>query len=85
MSKHIGVDLISDALPFGRMWYGEPDAISNAVGYAKFAADHIIPSFAFTTKLATIGCESYPERDATGAVPVSGEGCTGPSYGTKQH
>jgi len=31
-----GVDLISDALPFGRLWYAEPDAISNAVGYAKF-------------------------------------------------
>jgi hypothetical protein len=25
-------DLISDALPFGRLWYGEPNAIS----YAKF-------------------------------------------------
>ena len=33
---HRGVDLISDALPFGRLWYGEPDAISNAVGYTKF-------------------------------------------------
>jgi hypothetical protein len=33
---HRGVDLISDALPFGRLWYGEPDAIANAVGYAKF-------------------------------------------------
>jgi hypothetical protein len=31
-----GVDLISAALPFGRLWYGEPNAISNAVGYAKF-------------------------------------------------
>jgi hypothetical protein len=30
------VDLISDVLPFGRLWYGEPDAISNAIGYAKF-------------------------------------------------
>jgi hypothetical protein len=29
-------DLISDALPFGRLWYAEPSAISNAVGYAKF-------------------------------------------------
>jgi hypothetical protein len=29
------VDLISDALPFGRLWYDEPNAISNAVGYAK--------------------------------------------------
>ncbi|HJW38552.1 MAG TPA: hypothetical protein VJ420_08050 [Candidatus Udaeobacter sp.] len=26
-----GVDLISDALPFGRLWYGKPNAISNAV------------------------------------------------------
>ena len=31
-----GVDLISDALPFGRLWYGEPNAISNAIDYAKF-------------------------------------------------
>ena len=31
-----GFDLISDALPFGRLWYAEPNAISNAVGYAKF-------------------------------------------------
>jgi len=29
-----GFDLISDALPFGRLWYGEPNAISNAIGYA---------------------------------------------------
>jgi hypothetical protein len=27
-----GFDLISDALPFGRLWYAEPNAIS----YAKF-------------------------------------------------
>jgi hypothetical protein len=30
-----GFDLISDALPFGRLWYGEPDAVGNAIGYAK--------------------------------------------------
>jgi hypothetical protein len=30
-----GIDLISDALPFGRLWYGEPSAASNAVDYAK--------------------------------------------------
>ena len=35
-NDHRGVDLISDALSFGRLWYGEPDAISNAIGYAKF-------------------------------------------------
>jgi hypothetical protein len=33
---HRGVDLISDVLPFGRLWYGEPNATSNAIGYAKF-------------------------------------------------
>jgi hypothetical protein len=34
--KRGGVDLISDVLPFRRLWYGEPDAVSNAIGYAKF-------------------------------------------------
>jgi hypothetical protein len=29
-----GVDLISDALPFGPLWYGEPNAVSNTIGYA---------------------------------------------------
>ncbi|MGA7274305.1 MAG: hypothetical protein WBX14_05610, partial [Candidatus Udaeobacter sp.] len=33
---HRAVDLISDALPFGRLWYGEPNAVGNAVDYAKF-------------------------------------------------
>jgi hypothetical protein len=33
---HRGVDLVSDALPFGRLWSGEPDAINNEIGYAKF-------------------------------------------------
>jgi hypothetical protein len=31
-----GVDMISDAVPFGRLWYGETNAASNAVDYAKF-------------------------------------------------
>lgn len=31
-----GVDLISDALPVGWLWYGEPDTVSNAIDYAKF-------------------------------------------------
>jgi hypothetical protein len=33
---HRGFDLISDALPFGCLWYGEPNAMSNAIGYPKF-------------------------------------------------
>ena len=32
---HRGVDLISDALPFGRLWYDGPNAASNAIGYAE--------------------------------------------------
>ena len=38
-SQHIyevrqrGVDLISDVLPFGRLWYG---SVSDAIDYAKF-------------------------------------------------
>jgi hypothetical protein len=31
-----GFDLISDALPFGRLWYAEPNAVNSAIGYAKF-------------------------------------------------
>jgi hypothetical protein len=34
LPDHRGVDLISDALPFGRLWYGEPNATTNAIGYA---------------------------------------------------
>ena len=39
-----GVDLISDALPFGRLWYGEANAIANAIGYAQFysRSQHVV-------------------------------------------
>jgi hypothetical protein len=30
-----GVDLISDMLPFGRLWYGNANAVANAIGYAE--------------------------------------------------
>ena len=30
-----GVDLISDVLPFGRLWYGEPNAVASPIGYAE--------------------------------------------------
>jgi hypothetical protein len=30
-----GVDLISDVLLFGRLWYGDANAVANAIGYAK--------------------------------------------------
>jgi hypothetical protein len=31
-----GVDLISNVLPFGRLWYAGPGSIGNALGYATF-------------------------------------------------
>ena len=31
-----GVNPISDALPFSPLWYAEPNATGNAIGYAKF-------------------------------------------------
>jgi hypothetical protein len=35
------VDPISDVLPFGRLWYEEPNAIANAIGYAAlFSRSH---------------------------------------------
>jgi hypothetical protein len=30
-----GVDLISDALPYGGLWYAGPNAALNAIGYAE--------------------------------------------------
>ena len=33
---HCGVNLISDALPFGALWYDGPNAVSNTVDYTKF-------------------------------------------------
>jgi hypothetical protein len=32
--KH-GIDLISDVLPYSPLWYAGPNAISNAISFAK--------------------------------------------------
>jgi hypothetical protein len=37
-----GVDLISDAVPFGRLWYDGPNAASNAIGTPASTADHMV-------------------------------------------
>jgi hypothetical protein len=34
--EHRDVDRISGVLALGRLWYSDPDAIIDAVGYAKF-------------------------------------------------
>jgi len=71
---HRGVNLISDALPFGRLWYGEPNAASNAIGYAKFYSrshDALIRVF---DEAGDAGTRILPRNvDATGAVPEWGE------------
>ena len=36
---HRSVDLISDALPFGRLWYGDPNAVSNVIETHEHAGD----------------------------------------------
>jgi hypothetical protein len=46
---HPGVDLISDALPFGRLCCGEPNAVSNAVDSRSIAAAHMMHRSAFDT------------------------------------
>ena len=45
---HRAVDLDSDALPFGRLWYTGPNAVANAIGYALHrcrAHDAVIPVY----------------------------------------
>jgi hypothetical protein len=39
-NDHRGVDLISDALPFGRLWYTKPD---DAIGTRCTTAVHSMP------------------------------------------
>jgi len=47
-----GVDLISDALPFGRLWYGASQTqLAMQLATRSFAAAHMMP-FAFMTKRA---------------------------------
>jgi hypothetical protein len=48
-----GVDLISYALPFGRLWYGEPNSASNAIDYAMHRSRSHYAVIAFTMPLAT--------------------------------
>jgi hypothetical protein len=52
---HRGVDLISDALPFGRLWYGEPNAISNANQLGKTLTKNENPDSMEHMKTKTLG------------------------------
>ena len=41
-----GIDLISDVLPYSPLWYAEPNAANNAIGYANFPLALASASFA---------------------------------------
>jgi hypothetical protein len=47
---HRGVDLISDALRFGRLWYGEPNAPAMLSDMPNTAAVHMMRRSAVDTK-----------------------------------
>jgi len=49
---HGGIDLISDVLPFGRLWYGEPHAVRMQSITRSFTAAHMMLCFAFTMNRA---------------------------------
>jgi len=40
---HCGVNLFSDVLPLGHLWYGEPKAVSNLSHAQSIAAVHMMP------------------------------------------
>jgi hypothetical protein len=50
---HRGVDLISEALPFGRLWYDGSVTLSNAIDTHSTTADQRVLLSAFTMRLAT--------------------------------
>jgi hypothetical protein len=40
-----GVDLVSNVLPFGRVWYGDANAVADAVGYAQHYSRSLTTEF----------------------------------------
>jgi hypothetical protein len=71
---HRGVNLISDALPFGRLWYAEPDAVASAISYAKFYSrshDAVIRVYDGAGNVI----ETH-EHDSVVAMRVSNEDCS---------
>ena len=78
-----GVDLVSDALPFGRLCYGEPSAISNAIDYAKFYSrshDAVIRVYDEAGNVIQLHAHKGRERLAT-AIRATRQGSRGFSIG----
>jgi hypothetical protein len=62
-----GVDLISEALPFGRLWYAGPNAASNAIGYAmhRSRSHHVVIRVYDDTGKLAICCAALLEPVTT--------------------
>jgi hypothetical protein len=70
-----GADLISDALPFGCLWYAEPNAVSNAVGYAKFfSRSHPAVIRVFDQSGTVIETHAGARYNGTAWLPAEREG-----------
>ena len=63
-----GVDLISDVLPFGRLWYGDANAVANAIGYM----EHYSRSHGVVIRVYDDAATSS-KRTSTRAISKSGE------------
>jgi hypothetical protein len=55
-----GFDLISDALPFGRLWYAGQNAANHAISYAKFRSRSDAVAFAHRFCGAKVAFEATP-------------------------
>jgi hypothetical protein len=82
-SDKCGVGLISDALPFGRLWYGEPNAASNAVDYAKFRSrshDAVIRVYDETNNvIGTLKPDQFSNDERSAREPRSDDDIAKPS------
>ncbi len=62
-----GVNLISEKLPYGVLWYGEPNAVEHAASYAQFNA-------ASEAAVISIFDESGVIVDTRNHTPAEGRG-----------
>jgi hypothetical protein len=80
-----GVDLISDALPFGALWYGEPNAISNAIGYANSVGGNAVDTDRASRVTASVlgyGVGSEMDAPKMSLLPkVAGQSLFGAGFG----
>ena len=64
-----GVDLISDVLPFGRLWYYGPEAVANAIERLHFFDTHFLGA-AMASFIWRFACSG------SGPIPLPGSNQT---------